>query len=177
MVYAFAFLYLSFFKKYCLMLNAIKYYLCSFLLAGLFVISCKSRAENSVAKNENSRSELLKADRIFAEMCSQKGMKNAYLEFIDSNGVLLRPNVFPIIGAEAVDFLIAQKTEDIDLLWLPKDAVVANSGELAYIYGTYKMSIKNTPEILTGSYVTIWKKQQDGKWKFVLDSNTEGLGE
>ena len=157
--------------------NAIKYYWSGLLLTMLFVVSCNSKAESGTTKNENAKIDLLKADRLFADMCSQKGMKQAYLDFIDSNGVLLRPNVYPIIGADAVDFLLAQKTEDLDLIWIPKDAVIANSGELAYTFGTYKMTIKNTEEILVGSYVTIWKKQQDGKWKFVLDTNTEGLGE
>ena len=27
-----------------------------------------------------------------------------------------------------------------------------------------------------GTYVTIWKKQANGRWKFVLDSGNEGVG-
>jgi ketosteroid isomerase-like protein len=26
-----------------------------------------------------------------------------------------------------------------------------------------------------GTYVSIWKKQPDGKWKFILDSGNEGI--
>jgi ketosteroid isomerase-like protein len=89
---------------------------------------------------------------------------------------LLRPNVYPIVGADAVDFIIAQKTEDLILTWRPKDAVVAASGELAYTYGVYNITVKDSDEAMQGSYVTIWKKQLDGKWKFVLDTNTEGVG-
>ena len=27
-----------------------------------------------------------------------------------------------------------------------------------------------------GTYVTIWKKDADGNWKFVLDTGNQGLG-
>lgn len=143
----------------------------------LVATSCSFNKNNDKQNNEKSREELLETDRAFATTCSQKGMKDAYLEFIDSNGVLLRPNTYPILGADAVDYIIAQKTEGLNLTWRPKDAVVAISGELAYTYGTYKMSVGETGENVSGSYVTIWKKQDDGKWKFVLDTNNEGLGE
>ena len=147
------------------------------LITALVICSCNLGKKDVLQNNEKSREALLESDKSFASMCVEKGMKNAYLEFIDSNGVLLRPNVYPIVGADAVDFIIAQKTEDVKLEWRAKDAVVAVSGELGYTYGTYKMSIDKTEETLSGSYVTIWKKQQDGKWKFVLDTNNEGLGE
>lgn len=152
-------------------------FLCSFILFCFAISACKQKQVNDTITAEKNREMLLETDRQFANMCTEKGMKDAYLDFIDSNGVLLRPNVFPIVGADAVDYIIAQKTEDLNLTWRPKDAVVAASGELAYTYGTYRISVKNTEENLQGSYVTIWKKQLDGKWKFVLDTNTEGLGD
>lgn len=151
-------------------------FLCTFILFCFAISACKPKEENNFATADNNKEALLETDRQFANMCSQKGMKEAYLDYIDSNGVLLRPNAFPIVGADAVDFIIAQKTEDLMLTWRPKDAAVAASGELAYTYGTYKIEVKGTAENLQGSYVTIWRKQIDGKWKFVLDTNNEGLG-
>jgi ketosteroid isomerase-like protein len=34
--------------------------------------------------------------------------------------------------------------------------------------------VKDT--IIYGTYISIWKKQSDGNWKFVLDSGNEGVG-
>ncbi len=151
-------------------------FVCGFIFCCFAMFSCKQKEVDVSLIVDKNKDALLETDRQFANMCSQKGMKNAYLDFIDSNGVLLRPNAFPIVGADAVDFIIAQKTDDLLLSWRPKDAVVAASGELAYTYGTYKIEVRGTEENLQGSYVTIWKKQTDGKWKFVLDTNNEGLG-
>jgi ketosteroid isomerase-like protein len=31
--------------------------------------------------------------------------------------------------------------------------------------------------VLRGTYVSVWKKQKDGKWKFMLDTGNEGIGQ
>ncbi len=110
-------------------------------------------------------------------MSGEKGMKNAFLEYIDSNGVLLRPNILPVAGADAVDYLIATNDTGYTMTWQPKNAAVAESGDLGYTYGTYAFIPKNKDTTLFGTYVSIWKKNAAGKWKFVLDSGNEGIGE
>jgi ketosteroid isomerase-like protein len=39
------------------------------------------------------------------------------------------------------------------------------------------MKVKATGEINKGTYLTIWEKQPDGSWKFVVDTGTQGLSE
>ena len=56
--------------------------------------------------------------------------------------------------------------------WTVKQAEVAQSGDLGFTRGTYEDSYtdasgKAMPD--NGKYVTIWKRQADGTWKFVLD--------
>jgi ketosteroid isomerase-like protein len=151
----------------------------NFLLVPIFLLiySCNLSNKEAAVNSEKDKQDMLNADSKFSNLSGTKGMKNAYLEFIDSNGVLLRPNVYPLLGADAVDYIIAQKDEGFEMSWKAKDGVVANSGELGYTYGTYKVHLQNPDTTFTGTYVTIWKKQTDGKWKFVLDANNEGLGE
>jgi ketosteroid isomerase-like protein len=111
------------------------------------------------------------------QMSVEKGMKNAFLEYIDSNGVLLRPNQLPVLGADAIDFLIQENDSSYTLQWEPKNGMLAESGELGYTYGLYKLQPKNKDTAIFGTYVSIWKKQSDGSWKFVLDSGNEGVGD
>jgi uncharacterized protein (TIGR02246 family) len=50
--------------------------------------------------------------------------------------------------------------------------VVARSGDLAYTYGTYAMTMndaKGKPVNDKGKGVTVWGKQPDGKWKVLAD--------
>lgn len=137
--------------------------------------ACLLPKKKEISNNEQERAALLRVDNDFSTLSATNGMKNAFLEYIDSNGVLLRPNVLPIIGADAIDYLIATKDDSYIMTWKPKDATVAASGDLGYTYGTYELHPKAMDTILYGTYVSIWKKQKDGKWKFVLDSGNEGL--
>jgi len=119
----------------------------------------------------------MEVDRAFSVMSEEKGMKAAFLEYIDSNGVLLRPGNLPIAGADAIDYLIQQNDSAYTLKWEPRNGAVSKSGELGYTYGIYALrpSIKDT--IIYGTYVSIWKKEKSGKWKFVLDTGNEGIGD
>ncbi len=119
--------------------------------------------------------KMIDADKSFSKLSAEKGMKTAFMEYIDSNGVLLRPNEMPIIGANAIDYLSQQNDNEYTLVWEPQGGTIAQSGELGYTYGIYKMQPKTSDTTLFGTYVSIWKKQADGSWRFVLDSGNEGL--
>ena len=58
--------------------------------------------------------------------------------------------------------------------WKASRIEVAKSGELAYMYGAYRLSIKDPkggPAITdTGKVLEVWKKQSDGKWKCIVDT-------
>ncbi len=133
--------------------------------------------KGTVADPQAAAQELIAADKAFSALCEMKGMKHAFIEYIDSNGVLLRSGHMPIIGANAIDFLVQQDDSGYTLNWEPRHAAVARSGEMGYTYGIYAMHPKEQDTVIYGSYVSIWKKQQDGKWKLMLDTGNEGLGE
>jgi len=140
--------------------------------------SCLFQQEKKTGETAaQAKLELMDADRDFSRMSEQKGMKEAFLEYIDSNGVLLRPNQPPIVGADAVDFLIQQNDTTYILKWEPKDGAVAKSGELGYTYGIYALMPTSKDTIIYGTYVSIWKKEKSGRWKYVLDSGNEGIGD
>jgi ketosteroid isomerase-like protein len=64
----------------------------------------------------------------------------------------------------------------VQMTWEPQGGDIAASGELGYTYGIYELR-DGGDNVQRGTYVTIWKKQEDGKWKFVLDSGNQGLGD
>lgn len=147
------------------------------ITAAMLFTSCVFNKKNAPADDESARESLMKTDRDFSDMSLAKGMKNAFLEYIDSNGVLLRPDALPIAGADAVDYLIATNDTGYAMSWAPKHVEVAASGDLGYTYGTWKIVPKSKDTVLYGTYVSVWKKSDDGKWKFVLDSGNDGIGD
>lgn len=153
-----------------------KKFICYGLLS-FALFSCKDKAGQGSEDAVDDKLKMMDADRAFSRLSEAKGMKNAFLDYIDSNGVLLRPNHLPLLGADAIDYLIQQNDSAYTLKWEPKNGAVAASGDLGYTYGLYVLKPTAKDTLIYGNYVSIWKKQKDGSWKFVLDTGNEGIGE
>ncbi len=146
-----------------------------FILILGFTTGCKEKKTGSVDASINEKVLLMQTDKAFSALSVDKGMKTAFVEYIDSNGILLKPGKMPIIGAHAIDYLIQQDDTSFELNWQPYNAMVAASADLGFTYGVYALHPANIDTVLYGTYVTIWKKQANGTWKFVLDSGNEGI--
>jgi ketosteroid isomerase-like protein len=138
------------------------------------IVGCKQPVKKTVSPVDE-KIALMRTDKEFSDMSVTKGMKEAFIEYIDSNGVLLRPGYLPIAGANAIDFLIQQNDTGYVLSWQPQQAFVSQSADLGYTYGVYAFQPNSVDTTLYGTYVSIWKKQADGKWKFVLDTGNENI--
>ena len=147
------------------------------ITAVLMFSSClfKRDRDKETRADAFAKIEMMEADRRFSKMSEEKGMKAAFIEYLDSNGVLLRPGRLP--GADAVDFLIQQNDADYTMTWEPRNGVIAKSGELGYTYGIYALRPSAKDTVIYGTYVSIWKKEKGGTWKYVLDSGNEGIGD
>jgi ketosteroid isomerase-like protein len=119
---------------------------------------------------------LLQTDRDFSAMSVSDGMFKAFLFYIADDGVILRNNSFPSKGKEALKEYFSEKSDTgFVLTWEPLFEKISEGGDLGYTYGTHTNTNKSTGEKSRGTYVTIWQKQSDGSWKFVLDTGTQGL--
>ena len=144
-----------------------------FLVLCFLIFASNSCNQKKILAKKNSPEEIIKADEAFSALSKKSGMKRAFIEYIADEGILLRPNHPPIIGANAIDFLSQANDSSYTLTWSPGGAEIAISGEMGYTYGIYKLETKDT--VLRGTYVSIWKKQKDGQWKFILDSGNGGI--
>jgi ketosteroid isomerase-like protein len=144
-----------------------------FLMPLILLSACFKKEEKK--SNADSKAELIAAEISFSKLSGEKGSRKALMQFIDSNGVLLRPNSYPLVGGNAINF-ISQINDSAYLMnWQPVGAGLAESGELGYTYGVYTVSLKNKDGVMRGTYVNIWKKQADGSWKLLLDSGNQGV--
>jgi len=142
----------------------------SAIALGFIITSCGSK------NNQEMLDELLKVDQEFSEMSGDKGVKKAFLSYIDTAGILLRENQMPIDGKQAViEHFRNYSDSGYVLSWTPLGADIASSGNLGYTYGVYK--VESIDKVSKGTYVTIWKKNKKGAWKLVLDSGNNGIGE
>lgn len=121
---------------------------------------------------EEQLNEMLETDKAFSAASEKNGMNKAFIEYAADDAVLLRPGYLPIVEADVIRFINSQEDSSFTMTWVPSGADIANSADLGYTYGVYKVVTADTT--LTGTYLNVWKKQADGKWKFVIDSGNAG---
>jgi ketosteroid isomerase-like protein len=141
------------------------------LILFIFLLSCGNTIDI-----EQVKKELIKADEEFSKLSVDKGKNHAFLSYLDNEGVILRGNGLPLEGKSAIAKLYENQPDtSYTLKWKPQHATASKSGDLGYTYGVWQYNNKDT--LIWGTYVTIWKKDENGKWKFVLDSGNTGLGD
>ncbi len=114
---------------------------------------------------------LVAADRAFAAMAKEQGTMNAFKAYAAEDAVSFGAAWEPAIGPAAI---AAATGNEGTLSWVPIDGKIAKGGDIGYTWGRFKFEApqkdgKSSPPVL-GKYVTIWQKQPDGGWKFVLDT-------
>lgn len=60
----------------------------------------------------------------------------------------------------------------------PRIELIEGDGTVAYVKGTYEMTIQATPQLAVndkGKYLEVWKKQADGSWKAIYDCFSSDL--
>lgn len=118
---------------------------------------------------------LMDTDMAFAQMAEQQGFGAAFIAYADSNAILLQNGRHPIKGYASIAQAYAHVPPYLVLAWHPVKAEIAQSGDLGYTFGEYELTRTDSTGIKsTGVYVTVWKKQGDGSWKYVVDAGAEG---
>jgi len=132
----------------------------------------------SQSGNKDLEQKLMQTDRDFSEMSKSVGMIKSFLFYAADDAVFLRKDHRPIEGIKNIKSYYNFPDTGFTITWEPVFASVSESGDLGYTYGiaTYYSKDENgNPETGYGTYVTIWKKQNDGSWKYVLDTGNSGL--
>jgi ketosteroid isomerase-like protein len=133
-------------------------------------------ATTSAQKSETVAplTSLADTERAFAKTSEEKGTREAFLAFIAEDGTLFRPTA--VKGKQwLLEHPLAPSTKRPLLAWQPSFAYVARAGDLGYTFGPweFKQDIKDQKPIAYGHFVTVWQKQSDGSWRFVVDLGIE----
>jgi ketosteroid isomerase-like protein len=97
----------------------------------------------------------------------------AFADWFAEDGVSLGNAQQPVVGRVAIMKSANWDPKVYQLTWTPTDAVMGPSGDIGYTWGHFEGHSKDAngnPVTTSGRYITIWRKQPDGKWKVVLDA-------
>lgn len=122
------------------------------------------------------KAELVQAETEFCAQVGKEGVPAGFLAHIAPDGVLLAAG-YGKRGEAVVREQYPENKPGVVLTWKPEIVDVAASGDLGYTTGPWELRLPGkeggAPTVHTGRYMTIWKRQPNGTWKFVLDGGTE----
>jgi ketosteroid isomerase-like protein len=120
---------------------------------------------------EEARAAVRAADSSFADVAYRMGTGYAFSTTVAPTGVLFGDPQL-VVGPDAVRALYAAQQSTSSLAWHPVYAAVAESEDLGFTIGEYistGLGPSGAAVQRMGKYLTVWKRQRDGSWKFVVD--------
>lgn len=158
-------------------------YTLSFLFLLAFISSCRTQVENPRAMNpaaavrQKAIDEIREADHNFSVLSEKQGMAKAYTTYASDDVVKLNDGAPPAVGFDSLRAQMARMPRDGSMLtWQPLKADAALSGELGYTFGQWMLTKRDEAgkrSTQYGVYVTVWKRQRNGQWRFVVNGNNE----
>jgi hypothetical protein len=110
-------------------------------------------------------SKVIDAEHSFAKLIERKGIKDAFLQVADPEGIVFRPEVVKI-----TDFYNSIDKQPGTLTWEPKFGRISANGDLAFTAGPYVyQNGKNDDDKVYGDYVSVWHADEEGKLKLLID--------
>ena len=111
-------------------------------------------------------SDLVQSERSFSRLAVEKGVRTAFLEYLAEDSVVFQNG--PVNGRK---WYQGRPDSPGVLYWAPAVAELSAAGDIGYSSGPWeyrKSSMEETP-VAYGTFVSIWKKQPDGRFKVAVD--------
>ena len=140
-------------------------------IAAFFLVAAALRAHDATADVEAAKRAIKLADLELAKAVADRSLQS-FVSMVDDDAVFFGKDVSRGKDAVSKAWLPMFTDRNLFLKWHPTEVYVSSSGDLGYSIGDYERIGKDTsgnPDIATGNYVSIWRRQPDGKWKIVLD--------
>jgi uncharacterized protein (TIGR02246 family) len=136
------------------------------LTAALIAAACAQ-----TANVEQERNALMATDK---EWSGTTKDPEKFISYFAPDATAYGPGMPKASGSSAIQAMTKEMfaTPGFTLQWTAQRAEVAASGDIGYTVGNYEMKMNNAagnPMTEKGKYVTVWKKQSDGKWKATED--------
>jgi len=135
-------------------------------VAIIFVILCIA----VIAQAQTPLEEMVKTEQAFSKMAADKNTREAFMTFIADDGLLFRPGA--VNGKKwMLEHPVPPSDKKPLLAWQPNFAGMSASGDMGFTTGPWeaKPDVNDPKPSAYGHFVTVWKKQPDGTWKFVVD--------
>jgi ketosteroid isomerase-like protein len=142
------------------------------LLSAAIGLSSLQADEPKLSGNVEAARAIVKAESAFAALASSEGTAKAFRDSMDAaDGVTYGGGSKPAIGRDEIyKAMGGDAPDDTTLSWYPTDVYAAKAGDMGVARGRWTATPKKgDAKPLTGSYVTVWRKDANGQWKGFVD--------
>lgn len=110
-------------------------------------------------------------DSLFSDLADRMGVPFAFSDNADDYGAVFGSPAL-VVGPRAIREYFDSQRSASSLSWRPIYSSVAGSLDLAFTIGDYTTTSRGTSGAAIqrfGKYLTVWKREKDGTWKFMID--------
>jgi ketosteroid isomerase-like protein len=136
----------------------------------LTITACNKPTIDQQAEAE----KLMELSRSWAKSVKDKEVEKM-LSYWADDAIVMSPNEPSVVGIEALRGMVerSMKIPGFEINWEPQKAYVSKSGDLGYViiknYMTMPIDTLGNTRTIFNKGVEIWKKQENGTWKNVID--------
>ena len=127
---------------------------------------------SGVVSAQTPRQAVLAAESSLVEQVIKNGTKTAFLANASPTAVVAENG--KLVEAQG-SWNLRPAKPNTRLAWYPLLADVAQTGDLGYTTGPWTL-LQNERAQAAGEYVTLWRKQPDGQWKYAVNMSIERIG-
>lgn len=145
----------------------------------MFLLGTACRPGVDVAREAQ---QLLEMDQAWAAVAGAGANADSILSFWTDDARVVLPDQPVLHGKAAIREMVTSgmAIPGFHVTWTPDSAIVSRAADLAYTFGTNAFTVPDsTGKLATtkGRYITVWRKEPDGRWRCVMDYSNPGPAE
>jgi ketosteroid isomerase-like protein len=116
---------------------------------------------------------LMELEGKFAQAVAAGGGK-AFANWFADDAVTLNNGQPAVMGRATIAAQAQWDPKEYQLTWTPQGAQMGPSNDMGFTWGHYEGRSKDKngqPVMISGRYMTVWKKVADGSWKVAMDAS------
>jgi ketosteroid isomerase-like protein len=139
----------------------------------IFVAASVAGSAQARPDREKLKGEVAGMEDAFCAMGKAQGLRAAFRHFAAPDVAFIDTDPRKWRGEAAVLERIGPDQPGVSLTWSASFTDVSDDGTLGYNYGRYEFrspGADGKESVHTGWFLTIWKRQPDGTWRYVMDN-------
>jgi uncharacterized protein (TIGR02246 family) len=144
----------------------------STIITMVILSACGRSKPDKLTESKN----LMNLSREWSSVAGTKNLEKT-LSYWADDAVLISAGQPALNGKQAIRKMVEEsfKTPGFRISWEPQSVEISETGDMAYLIEKSNITFNDStghPVTMSNTGVTIWRKQEDGSWKNVVDIST-----